>query len=37
MKKNNLKQLVLNLPASPNVLGRDRFFNSAVLIPLIKI
>ena len=37
MKKNNLKQLVSNLPKHPNVLGRHRFFNSAVLIPLIKI
>lgn len=37
MKKNKLKRLVLNLPKRPNVLGRDRFFNSAVLIPLIKI
>lgn len=37
MKKNNLKKLVSNLPKYPNVLGRDRLFNSAVLIPLIKI
>ena len=37
MKKNKLKQLVLNLPKYPNVLGRSRFFNSAVLIPLVKI
>lgn len=37
MKKNNLKKLVSNLPKHPNVLGRDRFFNSAVLIPIVKI
>ncbi|MDY3203863.1 MAG: CoA pyrophosphatase [Arcobacter sp.] len=37
MKKDNLKKLVSNLPKHPNVLGRHRFFNSAVLIPLVKI
>ena len=37
MKKSNLKELISNLPKHPNVLGRDRFFNSAVLIPLVKI
>lgn len=37
MKKSDLKQLVTNMPKIPGVLGRDRFFNSAVLIPLIKI
>ena len=37
MKKDNLKKLVSNLPRHPNVLGRDRFFNSAVLIPIVKI
>lgn len=37
MKKNNLKELISNLPKHPNVLGRNRFFNSAVLIPLVKI
>ncbi len=37
MKKDNLKKLVSNLPKHPNVLGRDRFFNSAVLIPLVKM
>lgn len=36
MKKNNLKQLIKNLPENPGVLGRDIFFNSAVLIPLVK-
>lgn len=37
MKKSDLKQLITNLPKTPGVLGRDRFFNSAVLIPLVKI
>ena len=37
MKKENLKKLSKNLPKTPGVLGRGRFFNSAVLIPLIKI
>jgi 8-oxo-dGTP pyrophosphatase MutT (NUDIX family) len=37
MKKDNLKQLISNLPQHPNVLGRARYFNSAVLIPLVKI
>lgn len=37
MKKKNLKELISNLPKNPNILGRDRFFNSAVLIPLVKI
>lgn len=37
MKKDNLKKLISNLPKYPNILGRERFFNSAVLIPLIKI
>ena len=37
MKKDNLKKLISKLPKHPNVLGRDRFFNSAVLIPLVKI
>ena len=37
MKKDNLKKLVSNLPKHPNVLGRHRFFNSAVLIPIVKI
>ena len=37
MKKNNLKDLVSNLPKHPGVLGRQRLFNSAVLIPIVKI
>jgi len=37
MYKKQLKKLVENLPKKPGVMARDRFFNSAVLIPLIKI
>ena len=37
MKKKNLKKLLSNLPETPGVLGRQRFFNSAVLIPLVKV
>jgi len=36
MKKTKLKRLKVKLPKYPNVLGRDRFFNSAVLIPIVK-
>lgn len=37
MKKKDFKKLITNIPKTPNVLGRDRYFNSAVLIPFIKI
>lgn len=37
MKKEGFKKLVTNLPQYPGVMGRDRFFNSAVLIPFVKI
>ena len=37
MKKKDLKKLLKKLPKIPGVLGRDIYFNSAVLIPLIKI
>lgn len=37
MKKDKLEELISNLPKEPGVLGRHRFFNSAVLIPLVKI
>lgn len=37
MKKKDLKRLLKNLPKTPNVMGRDKLFNSAVLIPFIKI
>lgn len=37
MNKKGFKRLVTNLPKYPGVMGRDRFFNSAVLIPFVKI
>ncbi|RXJ79405.1 CoA pyrophosphatase [Arcobacter sp. F2176] len=37
MNKNGFKKLITNLPKNPGVMGRDRFFNSAVLIPFVKI
>jgi 8-oxo-dGTP pyrophosphatase MutT (NUDIX family) len=37
MEKKEFKKLVKNLPKIPGIMGRDRYFNSAVLIPLIKI
>jgi len=37
MKKKEFKRLLTNLPTYPGVMGRDRFFNSAVLIPFVKI
>lgn len=37
MKKSDLKKAIKNFPKHPNVLGRDRFFSSAVIIPLVKI
>lgn len=37
MTKKDLKKLVSNFPEVPSVMGRDRYFNSAVLIPFIKI
>lgn len=37
MKKKEFKKLISNLPETPGVMGRDRFFNSAVLIPFVKI
>ena len=37
MNKKNFKKLVENLPKTAGVMGRDRFFNSAVLIPFVKI
>lgn len=37
MNKKNFKKFVKNLPLDINVMGRDRYFNSAVLIPLVKI
>ncbi|WP_428024030.1 NUDIX hydrolase [Arcobacter sp.] len=37
MNKEGFKRLIQNLPEYPGVMGRDRFFNSAVLIPFVKI
>lgn len=37
MKKKDLKKIVKNLPRHPNVLGRHRFSQSAVVLPIIKI
>lgn len=37
MKKKELKKLISNLPKTPGVMARDRYFNSAVLIPILKI
>ncbi len=37
MKKKELKKLLKNLPDKPGVMARDRYFNSAVLIPIVKI
>lgn len=37
MKKKDLKKIIKNLPKYPNVLGRNRFFKSAVLLPIVKI
>lgn len=36
MNKKNLKNLIANLPINPDILGRNKFFNSAVLILLVK-
>lgn len=35
MNKKQLKEFKKNFPKTPGILGRDRYFNSAVLIPLI--
>ncbi|MCP4132682.1 MAG: CoA pyrophosphatase [bacterium] len=37
MNNNDLEKVIEELPASPNVLGRDKYINSAVVVPLIKI
>lgn len=37
MKKKDLKNLLSNLPKKTGVMGRERFFNSSVLIPFVKI
>ncbi|MFH2031512.1 MAG: CoA pyrophosphatase [Bacteroidota bacterium] len=37
MKTNDLEKLRLGLIRHPNIMGKDEFFNSVVLIPLIKL
>ncbi|ADY57492.1 NUDIX hydrolase [Syntrophobotulus glycolicus DSM 8271] len=37
MKEEDLKRLKSKLPEKPGILGRDKYFNSAVLIPLVLI
>ncbi len=36
MDKNDLKRLKEVLPRHPNILGKEKFFNAAVLIPLVE-
>ncbi|MFC2083907.1 NUDIX hydrolase [Bacteroidota bacterium] len=36
MNKEDLNKLIKNLPDKPGILGKDEFFNSSVLIPLVK-
>lgn len=35
MDKKELQTLISNIPKTPGIMGRDRLFNSAVLVPLI--
>lgn len=37
MRKKEFKRLIQNLPRKIGVMGRDKLFNSAVLIPFVKI
>jgi 8-oxo-dGTP pyrophosphatase MutT (NUDIX family) len=37
MKTSDLKRLINNLPETPEIQGRQSFFNSAVIVPLIEI
>ncbi len=37
MNKKEFKNFIKNLPLNAGVMARDRYFNSAVLIPLIKL
>lgn len=37
MKKEELKKLIKKLPKTPGVMSRDRYFNSAVLIPIVRV
>ncbi len=37
MNKKEFKKFIKNLPLTLGVMGRDNYFNSAVLIPLVKL
>lgn len=37
MNNSQLKKLKVNLPKKPGILGKNEYFNSAVLIPIIEI
>jgi len=37
MRENQLGKLITNLPEKPGILGREQFFSSAVLVPLVLI
>jgi 8-oxo-dGTP pyrophosphatase MutT (NUDIX family) len=37
MKKKYIQILKKNLPKSPNIMGKEEFFNAAVLVPLVLI
>lgn len=37
MNKDTIKRLINSLPESPNIMGKDRYFNSAVLVPVVTI
>jgi coenzyme A diphosphatase NUDT7 len=37
MKINHLRNIIKHLPRSPNVLGKDRYVNTVVLVPLVLI
>ncbi|MDR3629464.1 MAG: CoA pyrophosphatase [Desulfocapsaceae bacterium] len=37
MKENDFKTFIAGLPAVPGILGRDLYFNSAVLVPFVLV
>jgi len=37
MKKTDLKDLIIKLPKTPEIHGRQGFFNSAVIVPFVEI
>lgn len=37
MNDKRLEKLIENLPASPNILAKEKYYNSAVLVPFVKI